>query len=205
MLVDDHARLREALRRVINFEPDLEVVAEADGGAAALELLPRTKPDVIIMDGSMPELNGIETTRQVRQLQPDAKIVGLTLYNEPAYLEEMVAAGASGYLVKTGAPGNLMDAIRIVNRGGTYFDPAIPRRQAAAAASGPPAVTDLTADELAVAKLIVNGETNSEIALSLSLTLPAVETHRLAVMKKLGLRSRAGLVRFAAEHNWLAP
>ena len=205
MLVDDHALLREALRKVISLEPDLEVVAEAEGGRAALQLLPRINPDVILMDGSMPEMSGIETTRRIKRLQPKAKIVGLTLYSESTYLEEMVAAGASGYLIKTGAPENLINAIRIVNEGGTYFDPAVPRRRSTAAASAPSAIEELTAGELAVAKLIANGQTNSEIGGSLGLKLETVEAHRGAAMKKLGLRSRAGLVRIAAERNWLAP
>jgi DNA-binding NarL/FixJ family response regulator len=102
MLVDDHAGLREALRKVINLQPDLEVAAEAGGGRAALQLLSHINPDVVLMDGSMPEMNGIETTRRLKRLQPKAKIIGLTLYGESTYLEEMVAAGASGYVMKTG-------------------------------------------------------------------------------------------------------
>ena len=205
MLVDDHARLREALRQVINFEGDLDVVAEADGGRAALQLFRRFNPDVVLMDGSMPEMNGIETTRRLRQIQPAAKIIGLTLYGESTYLEEMLAAGASGYLMKTGAPENVVNAIRIVRDGGTYFDPTVERRHATAAAAPPASIEELTAGEQAVAKLIANGQTNSEIAVLLGLKHKTVEAHRSAAMKKLGLRSRAGLVRVAAERNWLAP
>ena len=157
------------------------------------------------MDGSMPEMNGIETTRRLKRLQPKAKIIGLTLYGESTYLEEMVAAGASGYLIKTGAPANVINAIRVVNDGGTYFDPTISRRTSTAVAAPPSAIEELTAGELAVAKLIANGQTNSEIALSLGLKLETVEARRIAAMKKLGLLSRAGLVRVAAERNWLTP
>ena len=204
MLVDDHARFREALRQVINLEPDFEVVAEAGGGGAAIELLPRINPDVILMDGSMPEMNGIETTRRLKRLQPKAKIVGLTLYGESTYLEEMIAAGASGYVMKTDAPENLIKAIRVVNDGGTFFDSAVPRRHSTPAPSPPSASERLTSGELAVAKLIARGQTNSEIALSLGLKLKTVDARRINAMKKLGLRSRAGLVRVAAERNWLA-
>jgi DNA-binding NarL/FixJ family response regulator len=203
MLVDDHAGLREALRKVINLEPDLEVSAEASGGRDALQLLSHINPDVVLMDGSMPEMNGIETTRRLKRRQPKAKIIGLTLYGESTYLEEMVAAGASGYLMKTGSPENVINAIRIVSKGGTYFDPAVPRRHQASVARGTSATEELTARELAVAKLLSNGLTNAEIAVSLDLKIPAVEAHRTAAFKKLGLRSRAGLVRVAAERHWL--
>src|SRR4029077_6806759 len=97
-----------------NLAPDLEVVGEAESGPAALQLLSRINPDVILMDGSMPEMNGIETTRRLKQLQPKSKIIGLTLYGESTYLEEMVAVGASGYLIKTGVTENLINAIRVV-------------------------------------------------------------------------------------------
>lgn len=202
MLVDDHAALREALRNVINLQPDLEVVGEAESGAAALRILPRINPNIIMMDGSMPGMNGIEATRLLKRAQPKVKIVGLTLYGESTYLEEMVAAGASGYLMKTGAPENVFDAIRIVNDGGTYFDPEVPRYAAPAARPGL-ATEELAEDELAVAKLLADGRTKTEIAASLGLTIPTVEKHRAAAMQKLGLRSRAGLVRLAAERHWL--
>ena len=203
MLVDDHAGLREALRKVINLQPDLEVAAEASGGRAALQLLSHISPDVVLMDGSMPEMTGIEATRRLKRLQPQVKIIGLTLYGESTYLEEMVVAGARGYVMKTGAPENVINAIRIVSKGGTYFDPAVPRRRKASVARGASATEELTARELAVAKLLSNGLTNAEIALSLDLKIPAVEAHRTAAFKKLGLRSRAGLVRLAAERDWL--
>ena len=203
MLVDDHAGLREALRKVINLQPDLEVVAEASGGSAALQLISHINPDVVLMDGSMPEMNGIEATRRLNQLQPKAKIIGLTLYSETTYLEEMVASGASGYLMKTGSPENLINAIRIVSKGGTYFDPDVPRRRQASAARGASPTEELTARELAVAKLLSNGLTNAEIATSLGLKIPTVEALRTGALKKLGLRSRAGLVRIAAERHWL--
>jgi len=203
MLVDDHAALREALRKIINLQSDLKVTAEASGGRAAIQLLPRANPDVILMDGSMPEMNGIETTRRLKQLQPNAKIIGLTLYSESTYLEEMVASGASGYVMKTGAPEHVINAIRIVSKGGTYFDPDVPRRHRASVARRAPANKKLTAREIAVAKLLSNGLTNAEIATSLGLDIPTVEAHRTAALKKLGLRSRAGLVRVAAERDWL--
>jgi DNA-binding NarL/FixJ family response regulator len=194
MLVDDHSGMREALRKIINSNPDLTVVAEADGGRTALELVGRSKPDVILMDGSMPEMNGIEATRQLKQLNSGVRIIGLTLYEETTYLEEMVAAGASGYILKAGEPANVIKAIRAVAAGGTYFDKALPRRSSAGMQNRP-LLRQLTADEMAVMKLLADGQTNVEIAADLKLALPVVERHRAAVMKKLGVRNRAELVR----------
>jgi DNA-binding NarL/FixJ family response regulator len=194
MLVDDHSGMREALRKIINSNPDLTVVAEANGGRTALELLGRSNPDVILMDGSMPEMNGIEATRQLKQLHSAVRIIGLTLYEEATYLEEMVAAGASGYLLKAGEPENVVKAIRAVAAGGTYFDKGVPRRSSAGVQNRP-LLEQLSADEMAVMKLLADGQTNAEIAADLELALPVVERHRAAAMKKLGLRNRAELVR----------
>lgn len=202
MVVDDHPLLREVLRKLINLQPDLEVVAEANGGRAALRLLPHTNPDVVLMDGSMPEMSGIEATSRLRKLQPDLKIIALTLYEQTMYLEEMVAKGASGFVLKTAEPTNLLDAIRTIAAGGTYFDPAIPRRSTPAAVAASNS-EKLTAAELKVAKRLANGQTSAEIAASLGLNVPAVEAHRTAALKKLGLSNRAGLVRVAAERHWL--
>jgi DNA-binding NarL/FixJ family response regulator len=202
MVVDDHAGLRKALRSVIKMQPDLEVVAEANDGEHALQLFPRINPDVVLMDGSMPGMNGIEATLQLRKLQFDVKVIALTLYEQSMYLEEMAVAGARGFVVKTGEPEKLFEAIRTIAAGGTYFDPSVARlsRPSAPATS---ATGKLTADELAVAKLLANGQTIAEIVNSLGLKIEAVETHRTTAMKKLGAHSRAALVRIAAERHWL--
>lgn len=203
MLVDDHAGMREALRTIINAEGDMAVVAEADGGRAALELLEDAKPDVVLMDGSMPEMNGMEATRQLKRCQVAIKIIGLTLYDESAYLEEMIAAGARGYVLKTDAPTNVAKAIRAVAAGGSYFDNLVPRRSAVTS-EDEPVVEELSADELEVIKRIADGRTNLEIGADLEFSLSVVERHRTAAMKKLGLRSRAELVRVAAQRHWLS-
>ena len=203
MLVDDHAGLRHALRYLIECHPDVRVVAEAENGLSALKLLKRTSPDIILMDGSMPDMNGIETTRRMRRIQPNAKIIGLSVYAESAYLEEMIAAGASGYVLKACAAQDVITAIRLVNDGGTYFDPAIPRRPAAKPIQKSSGAGKLTATELAVAKLLAQGLTIREIASSLGLKKQTVETHRAKAMKKLDVRSRVELVRLAAERDWL--
>lgn len=202
MIVDDHPMIREALRKIIEAEPDLIVAAEADRGSVALKLIETVRPNVVLMDGSMPEMSGIETAERLIKIHPKAKIIGLTLYAQSTYLEEMVAVGARGYLLKSSPPENVIDAIRVVNRGGTYFDPAVPRR-AAVTAHRKAVAEELTASELSVAKLLANGLTKAEIADSLGLKIPAVESHRASALNKLGVRSRAGLVRIAAERHWL--
>jgi DNA-binding NarL/FixJ family response regulator len=200
LLVDDHAGLRDALRRFINLQPDLSVVAEADGHSA-LEVFARTTPDVVLMDGSMPGKNGIEVTRELRLVDPAVKVIGLTLYESSAYLEDMVAAGAKGYVLKTGADTKVAEAIRAVAAGKTYFDESIPRQPSASAQTRTVA-GDLSANELAVLKRVANGQTNDEIAAALELSLPVVERRRTAAMKKLNVRSHAELARVAAQRQW---
>jgi DNA-binding NarL/FixJ family response regulator len=200
LLVDDHAGMREALRRFINLQPDLSVVAEADGHSA-LDVFTRTMPDVVLMDGSMPGKNGIEVTRELRLVDRAVKVIGLTLYESSAYLEDMIAAGAKGYVLKTGAATHVAEAIRAVAAGRTYFDESIPR-QSSAAGQKQTSVDNLSADELAVLKRVANGQTNDEIAADLAVALPVVERRRTAAMKKLNVRSRAELARVAALRKW---
>ena len=200
LLVDDHAGMREALRTFINLQPDLAVVAEADGHSA-LDVFGRTTPDVVLMDGSMPGKNGIEVTHELRQLQPAVRVIALTLYESSTYLEDMIAAGAKGYVSKSGAPTNVAEAIRAVAAGGTYFDENIPR-QSSASTQTQTVPDDLSADELAVLKRVANGQSNDEIAADLEVSMPVVEKRRTAAMKKLNVRSRAELARVAALRQW---
>ncbi|HEX4666270.1 MAG TPA: response regulator transcription factor [Chthoniobacterales bacterium] len=202
MVVDDHSVMRRALRSILETQELLEVVAEADSGQAALDLWSSAQPDVILMDGSMPDMNGMETIRRLRQLAPEVKVIGITLYEQTTYLEEMISVGASGYLLKTGSPSDVVKAIQVVAGGGTYFDPSIPRR-AKPVVEEHEIARELSADELAVAKLLAEGQTNRELAEALSLTKTEVESRRSALMKKLGLQTRAELVRLANERHWL--
>ena len=201
LLVDDHAGMREALRTFLNSEPDLAVVAEAGSGHTALDQFRRTTPDVVLMDGSMPGKNGIEVTRELTQFHPAVRIIGLTLYESSAYLEDMVAAGAKGFVSKTGAPTTVAQAIRAVAAGKTYFDENIPRRSPASA-QRQSVMDELSGDEVAVVKRLAEGRTNDEVAADLELSLPVVEKRRSAAMKKLNVRSRADLARVAASRQW---
>jgi DNA-binding NarL/FixJ family response regulator len=200
LLVDDHAGMRDALRTFLNLQTDLAVVAEADG-RSALDVFARTTPDVVLMDGSMPGKNGIEATHELRQFQPAVRVIALTLFESSTYLEDMIAAGAKGYVSKTGAPTNIAEAIRAVAAGGTYFDANISRRSAAPAQTKTVA-DDLSVDERAVLKRVASGQTNDEIAADLEVSLPVVERRRTAAMKKLNVRSRAELARVAVLRQW---
>ena len=202
MIVDDHPMMRKALRAIISLEPDLVVAAEAGSGQAAIDSLASARPDVVLMDGSMPLMNGMETTRRLRQLQPDLKIIALTLYEQTTYLEEMIALGARGYVLKTGSPSEIIKAVRVVAAGGTYFDQSIPRQVSASGRDRIPAA-ELSDEELGVARQLANGRTKQEVAESLGLSLAEVEARRIGAMSKLGLRNRAELVRVAAERGWL--
>ena len=201
LLVDDHAGMREVLRSFINSQPDLMVVAEAGSGSTALEEFRRTTPDVVLMDGSMPGKNGILVTHELTQLQPQVKIIGLTFYESSAYVEDMVAAGAKGYVSKTGEPTKVAEAIRAVAAGKTYFKENILRRSPASP-HRPSMMDELSEEELAIVKRLVEGQTNSEIAAALGLAVPVVEKHRSAAMKKLNVRTRAELTRVAALQQW---
>ncbi|HEX5491989.1 MAG TPA: response regulator transcription factor [Candidatus Udaeobacter sp.] len=202
MLVDDHAGIREALRRVINSTSDLAVVAEADGGRSAVDLLQRVNADVVLMDGSMPEMSGMETTYLLKRLQPSVKVIGLTLYEEATYVDEMVAAGASGYVLKTGETESLMKAIRVVAAGDTYFEKLVSPRFSENK-QDETATAELSAEELTVVKRVADGYTNAEIAADSRLEVADVDRHRTAAMKKLNVRSRAELVRVARRRHWL--
>lgn len=202
MVVDDHELMRSALRAIISAEGDFVLAAEVASGEAAIASVNQAKPDVVLMDGSMPGMNGIEASRGLRRLRPDLKIIGLTLYDQTTYLEEMIGVGASGYVLKTGSPSDIVTAIRVVAKGGTYFAPSI-ARQGQAASPEPRSTEKLSKEELEVAKLLAKGFTKSEIATSLGWSATEVEERRIAAMRKIGLRNRAELVRLATERGWL--
>jgi len=207
MLVDDHEIMRLGLKALLASERDLAVVAEAESGEIALKLMARAEPDVVLMDSSMPGMSGSETTRQLKKQWPAVKVIGLTLYEQSAYLDEMVLSGAQGFVLKSSAPANLVQAVRTVAAGGTYFDPAVPRRSRTAVPSTteipPSPLEDLSTDELAVVKLLAEGQTNAEIAATLGLPPSVVATHRTEAMAKLGVHNRAELARVAAQRQWL--
>ena len=209
-LSDDHPIVLAGLRNLIKAESDLELVGEAMTGNAALKLIREAKPDVAILDISMPELNGILVARRLAEELPSVKLMVLTLHEDRAYLKQALDAGVRGYVLKRSAAENLVHAIRAVVVGGLYVDPAIvdrvfeknsSRGGRSAASTAMPQLTDREAEVL---KLTALGFTNKEAARRLDVGLKSVETYRARGLEKLGLKTRADLVRFASAQGWLA-
>lgn len=207
LLADDHQTIREGLKSILNAEPDMEVVGEVEDGQAAVETAAGTQPDVVILDLSMPKLNGLKTTEAIRKASPSVKILILTRHAEHAYLQPSFHAGASGYVLKQSRASELPHAVRAVATGGTYIDPTIAakmiepfqRRTSAHAPIG----SAISQREEEVLRLVAWGYANKEIATTLNLSVKTVETHKAKAMQKLGLTSRIELVKFALLQGWL--
>jgi two-component system response regulator NreC len=205
LLADDHGVIRAGLRALLAGFPDINVVGEASDGAEALAKALELKPDIILMDLSMPNMGGIEATRQLSQSEPGTRTLILTVHEDEGLLKEVVRAGAAGYIIKRAAQEDLIHAIRVVARGDLYIHPAMTRtlfRESSAVDS--PVVLDgdtLTLREIEVLQLLVKGYTNRQIAEQLSLSPRTVEGHRANLSGKLGLHSRVELVEYAEKHG----
>jgi DNA-binding NarL/FixJ family response regulator len=197
-LADDHAVVRAGLRMLLEAQPDLEVVAEASSGEEALEAAQRTQPHIAVVDLSMPEVNGVETIRRLRESAPQARIVVLTMHDDAGSVRAAFAAGAAAYVVKKAADRDLILAIRAVTAGRSYLavDLAAELEGSGHALPGGPT---LSAREEQVLELLAMGHTNREIAERLRIGVKSVETYRARLREKLGARSRADLVRVAIE------
>jgi DNA-binding NarL/FixJ family response regulator len=206
LLADDHAVVREGLKAVLAAHPGLDVVGEAADGPTAVDLAARLDPDVVVVDVSMPGLNGAEVTTRLRAAKPDRKVIALTVHEDRGYLRALLEAGAAGYVLKRAAADELVQAIRAVAAGGTYLDPALagsvvdPYVGRAGAAA-----VELSDREAEVVRMIARGYSNKEIASKLALSVKTVETYKARSLEKLGVRTRVGLVQYAAERGWLAP
>jgi len=208
LLADDHIVVRHGLKLLIDDQPDMTVIAEAGDGETAVQRAVQLKPDVIVMDISMPGMNGLVATRKLRQLQPDAAIVTLTRHTDDAYLQELLRAGVSGYVLKQSAPAQLLQAIRAAAAGGQYLDSALTGRVTAAFLGKPrtgkaqpnAAVSERESEVL---RLIASGYSNKEIASRLSLSVKTVEAHKANAMRKLDLNGRIDIVRYAILQGWL--
>jgi DNA-binding NarL/FixJ family response regulator len=208
VLVDDHMVLREGLKTLITAQPDMVVVGEAGEGEAALGQLELWRPDVVIMDISMPGMNGIQATEQIKQAYPDVKVLVLSVHDDTSYLRQMLTVGASGYILKHTAADALIQAIRTVAAGGLYLEPSLAEHVVDRYVRRPTAVTELLGAELSerereVVQRVVQGFSNKDIATQLNLSVKTVETYRARALEKLGLTSRAALVRYALERGWL--
>ena len=208
VLADDHVTVRHGLKLLIDSQPDMRVVAEAGDGDTAVERAVALKPDVVVMDISMPGMNGLVATRALKQRQPDAAIVTLTRHSDDAYLQELLRAGASGYVLKQSAPTELLQAIRAAAAGGQYLDSTLTARVTAGflAREGKgvnrPSVTP-SERESEVLRLIASGYSNKEIAAKLSLSVKTIEAHKANAMRKLGLKGRIDIVKYALLQGWL--
>jgi len=205
VIADDHAIVRTGLRALLQADPGLELVGEASGGLEAVELVGQYLPDVLVLDVSMPDLDGISVTRRVKVSYPNTRILILTVHEDEALLREAIKAGASGYILKRAAETELVAAIQVILRGDLYVDPAMLRSllddQVNPKPVSPALVEPLTPREVDVLRLIVEGYTNKQVAEQLSISTRTVEGHRANLSEKLGLHSRVELVRYAREHG----
>jgi two-component system response regulator NreC len=205
LIADDHAIVRAGLRTLIRAEAGLELVGEAAGGYEAIAMVEKTRPDVLVLDLSMPDLDGISVTRSIKPDFPDLRILILTLHEDEALLKEAVKAGAAGYILKRAAESELISAIQVILRGDLYVDPSMVRMLLGEPRQSlpmqPTSVETLTPREIEVLKLIVAGYTNRQVGEHLHISFRTVEGHRANISDKLGLRSRLELVRYAREHG----
>jgi len=210
LLCDDHPVVRVGLRALLNSEPDMEVVGEASTGAQAVALTEELRPDVVVMDISMPEMDGLEATRRICAAHPDTHVLILTVHAQERYLFPVLKAGAAGYVLKSTVDTELIDAIRTVAQDGAFLYPAATRMVledylARLSKSQELDVYErLSKREREVLKLIALGHTTSEIADALVLSPKSVETYRARIMEKLNLHRRADLVRYALSHGLLS-
>jgi DNA-binding NarL/FixJ family response regulator len=210
LLADDHAMLREGLAMLIGGQADMEVVAQAENGRDAVRLACDEKPDVAVLDVSMPEMGGAEAAEAIRKECPQVRVLALTRHADQAYVRRLLQAGAAGYVLKKGAADALINAIRVVAKGGTYVEPQLAgallqrtfgRTPAEAAAEQAPM---LSAREEEVLRSIAWGRSNKEIAAELGLSIKTVESYKAVALEKLQLRNRSDIVRYAVTRGWLS-
>ena len=205
ILADDHQIVRQGIRTLIERQ-GVQVVAEAGDGLTLIEQVRQHLPDLAIVDVSMPGLNGIDATRQMLAAVPTLGVVLLTMHDEELHVSAALRAGVRGYVLKTQAADELMDAIRTVSTGGTYLSPKVSRMVVSAYVSGTDTAADpLTARERIVLQLVAEGRTTKDIAGTLNLTVKTAESHRARLMEKLDIHDTAGLVRYAIRRGVITP
>jgi two-component system response regulator NreC len=204
MIADDHAIVRAGLRALIAAESSLTLVGEASGGVEAIELTRQLQPNVLILDLSMPDLDGISITRRIKQEFKNINVLILTVHEDEALVKEAIRCGASGYIIKNAAESELISAIKIIMRGDMVVDPTVLRSLIADTnkpSSSAAEIEPLTPREIEVLRLIVQGNTNWQMADELHISVRTVEGHRANLSEKLGLHSRVELVRYAKNHK----
>jgi two-component system, NarL family, response regulator NreC len=205
LLVDDHAILRDGLRALLSYYPDIEVVGEAEDGQQAIDSVEQLAPDIVLMDIAMPVMNGLEATRRIRQEHPETRVLILTQYEDQPYVLPLLRAGVSGYVLKRALGTDLINAVRAVSRGESFLYPSVTttvleqlRRPEEDTLSD---AHELTLREREILRRVASGETSRQIATALNLSVKTVEWHRGNLMSKLGVHSVAELVRYAIEHG----
>lgn len=212
MIVDDHAILRAGLKMLVNAQADMEVVSEASDGEKAVQGARETRPDVTLLDLTMPRIGGMKALQEIVRNCHETRVLILTMHDDPAYLRSALAAGASGYLLKRAVDAELLSAIRAVHRGGMFVDPRLASilvqdvlaKKGTKAGSTQP-VNILSVRELQVLGLVARGFTSAQIAKQISVGVKSVETYRLRFAQKLGLRTRSDVIRYAVQMGLLTP
>ena len=204
LIVDDHGVLRAGLAALLDSEADFEVVGEAEDGSQAVSQAAQLQPDVVLMDINLPDFNGIEATRRILEIVPEARILILTVHDDKSLLQEAVREGAAGYILKQAVKTELIHALHTIQKGDLYVDPALTRMLLSEDDDSPGSTkveTPLSPREIEVLQLIVQGYTNSQAGEILGISVRTVEFHRSNIMGKLQLSSRVELVRYAEQHN----
>jgi two-component system response regulator NreC len=208
LLVDDHEMIREGLRILVNAQPDMWVVGGAPDGRLAVETAQTLRPDVVIMDVSMPELNGLKATRRLKEVCPQTNIVAFTRHADQSYLQALLKAGVSGYVLKRSASVELVRSIRAVASGHTYLDPEMIEPIVVATIRGratgcPAAPRHLSPREQEILRYTAMGYANKEIAARLTISVKTVEVHKANAMVKMTMNNRIDIVRYAVLQGWL--
>jgi two-component system, NarL family, response regulator NreC len=212
MIADDHAILRAGLRMLVDAQADMEVVSEAPDGEKAVQTARATRPDVALLDLTMPRVGGMKALEKFAKDCPETRVLVLTMHDDPAYLRSALAAGASGYLLKRAVDAELLAAIRAVHRGGIFVDPrlasvlvqdVLAKRSPKNEPKRP--VNILSRRELQVLRLVARGYTSAQIARQIFVGVKTIETYRARLTEKLGLRTRSDLIRFAVQTGLLTP
>jgi DNA-binding NarL/FixJ family response regulator len=208
LLADDHRILRAGLKLLIGEQPDITVIGEADSGQSTIALAECLRPDVIVMDISMPGMNGLEATQQLSALLPEAAVLTLTRHSEDGYVQALLAAGAKGYVLKQSAADELLRAIRAVAAGRVYLDPAVTEQALVTAPSRETArrvrKRVLSRREEEVLRLIARGLLNKEVAAQLDISIKTAEAHRATALAKLGMANRVDIINYALLRGWLS-
>lgn len=204
LLADDHETVREGLRLLINAQPDMQVVAQAADGGSAVDMAAHVQHDVIVLDLSMPGMTGLAAARALQQAGAKSAVVALTRHDDEAYVQELLDAGASAYVLKQSASTELVRAIRAAAAGGQYLDAALGRRDTPRDPRRRATTPRATDREIQVLRMIALGHSNKEIAAAFDISVKTVEVHKANAMRKLGLKGRTDVVRYGVLNGWLA-